>query len=81
MADIEGIEGPWIDADGNECLGIWADEGGVLLELQRTPYGGVSFYVLAGAPPHPPATVAAFRQERIREFLGTEPPADPSERA
>ena len=71
MANTKDIEGSWTNDDGNECLGIWADEGGVLLQLARTKLGRVSFYVY---DPYDGsrslrATIAPLRWERIREFL------------
>ena len=69
MADIEPIEGPWTDDDRNECLGIWADEGGVLLEMQRTAAGRVTFYILNPHDSSRGCTIAPFRWERIRKFL------------
>ena len=64
------MEGGFTDDDGNICLGVWADEGGVLLVLQRQRYS-VSFHAmqLDGEPQHGPATVSSFRYERIRQFL------------
>ena len=71
MAYTKNIEGPWTDDEGNECLGIWADEGGVILQLQRTKLGRVSFYIY---DPYDgslslKATMAPLRWERIRDFL------------
>ena len=61
----------YVDADGRDCLGIWAEEGGVLLGLRREANGGVSFHVIntTGLPHLGPATLATFRHERIRAFL------------
>jgi hypothetical protein len=61
----------YTDAEGRDCLGIWAEQGGVLLGLRRESDGSVSFHVIdtTGAPHIGPATLATFRHERIRAFL------------
>ena len=73
MTRSKNIEGPWVDDDGNECLDMWADEGGVMLQLQRTKLGRVSFYVYDpyDGSSSLRATIAPLRWERIREFLTT----------
>ena len=55
---------------GQQCLGIWADEGGVLLILQRTGPNTVRFHPLntAGLPADS-ATLSSFRWERVRKFI------------
>jgi hypothetical protein len=64
------IEGPFVDADGNDCLGIWAEEGGVLLILQRTAPHTVRFHALNTAGlPSDFATLSSFRWERVRKFI------------
>lgn len=68
-------EGPWTDEEGRACLGIWADEGGVLLVLRAEADGGYSFHhVQQDEETVCSLTISSFRVRRIREFF------DPSTR-
>lgn len=67
---VDVKEGPWVDAEGRQCLGIWANEGGQLLILRREKNEGVSFYAVGpeGADQRR-TTMTSFRLKRIANFL------------
>ena len=70
MSEQLAKEGPFTDGDGNQCLGVWANEGGVLLVLQRKR-NEISFHAMATVGTHHdgPASIAAFRYQRIVDFI------------
>ena len=56
--------------DLRETDAIWADEGGVRLELSRAPNGGVRFrFESPTGEWHADATIAQFRLKRIADFI------------
>ncbi len=70
MDETLAEEGPFTDTDGNQCLGVWANEGGVLLVLQRRG-NAISFHAMSvdGEHHNGPATVASFRYQRVLDFI------------
>ena len=66
-------EGPWTDETGRPCLGIWADEGGVLLVLRLEAHGGFSFHhAQAGEESVCSLTISSFRVKRIQDFFSAD---------
>lgn len=66
-------EGPWIDEEGRQCQGIWANEGGVLLVLREEQGGEVSFHhAQINEDTVCSLTIEAFRLRRIKDFLTPE---------
>ena len=63
-------EGPFTDAAGNACLGVWADEGGMLLILQKVGWR-MKFYAMdtEGNVMPGPVTLSSFRWARVAEFM------------
>jgi len=68
--DLKPWEGPWTDEEGRMCLGIWADEGGVLLVLRAELNGSFSFHhVQEGEDTVCSLSISSFRVKRIRDFF------------
>ena len=62
---IMPYEGPTTDAAGRACLGVWADQGGLLLTLRREKNGAISIGTNHGEH----VTISTFRLKRIADFL------------
>ncbi len=62
-------EGPWTDEEGRQCLGVWANEGGMLLVLRAEENGAVSFHCATSNDLSVGVTIETFRLGRIVNFI------------